>query len=137
MHVLSAESRAQTSADADVTRECPPSRLPECLASLQAGDVLVVDGLDDLGRSQRAVLATLEDVRGRRAGLRAPRGAVDTTAPGGDALFRLSASLAGIGRDAIAAGTSAGMAAARARGTRLGPPPALTPQHLRGVRRRS
>ena len=130
MHVLSAE----TSHDADAAREFPPSRLPECLASLRAGDVLAVDGLDDLGRSQRAVLAALEEVRRRGAGLRAAREDLDTTAPGGDALLRLSAGLAGIGRDAIAAGTSAGIAAARARGKRLGRPPALTPEQLRDVR---
>jgi DNA invertase Pin-like site-specific DNA recombinase len=129
MHVLSADTSGDGAA-----REFPPSRLPACLASLQAGDVLVVDGLADLGRSQREVLAAVEGVRRRGAGLRALREGLDTTAPGGDAVFRLSAGLAEVGRDAISAGTSAGLAAARARGKRLGRPPALTPGQLRDVR---
>src|ERR1700761_5984871 len=108
MHVLSAESGE----DASAAREIPASRLPECLASLQAGDVLVVDGVHQLGRTQRDVLAAIEQVRARGAGLRALRENLDTTAPGGDALFRLSAGLADVGRAALSAGTSAGLAAA-------------------------
>ena len=42
--------------------------------------------------------------------------------------------LADVGRAAISAGTSDGLAAARARGKRLGRPPALTPEQLREVR---
>jgi hypothetical protein len=49
-------------------------------------------------------------------------------------VFRALAGLADVGRAAISAGTSDGLAAARARGKRLGRPPALTPDQLRDVR---
>ena len=68
------------------------------------------------------------------AGLRSLREGLDTTAPGGAAIFRVFDGLADFGRAAISAGTSDGLAAARARGKRLGRPPALTPEQLREVR---
>jgi Helix-turn-helix domain of resolvase/Resolvase, N terminal domain len=74
------------------------------------------------------------EVRRSGAGLRSLREDLDTTAPGGEAIFRVFAGLADLGRSAISAGTSAGLAAARARGKRLGRPPALTPEQLREVR---
>jgi DNA invertase Pin-like site-specific DNA recombinase len=108
--------------------------LAACLASLRGGDTLVVASLDQLGRSQRELIATVQDVRRRGAGLRSLREGLDTTAPGGEAIFRVFAGLAEFGRAAVAAGTSDGLAAARATGKRLGRPPALTPGQLREVR---
>jgi DNA invertase Pin-like site-specific DNA recombinase len=114
-----------------------PSGRPQlgaCLDSLRPGDTLVVASLDQLGRSQRELIATVHDVRLRGAGLRSLRERLDTTAPGGDAIFRVFAGLADLGRATISAGTSDGIAAARASGKRLGRPPALTPEQLREVR---
>jgi DNA invertase Pin-like site-specific DNA recombinase len=108
--------------------------LTACLESLRGGDTLVVASLDQLGRSQRELIATVQDVRRRGAGLRSLREGLDTTAPGGDAIFRVFAGLADFGRATVAAGTSDGLAAARASGKRLGRPPALTPEQLREVR---
>jgi DNA invertase Pin-like site-specific DNA recombinase len=108
--------------------------LRDCLESLRPGDVLVVAGLDELGRTQREVVAAVGEVRRRGAGLRSLREELDTTAPGGEAIFRAFDGLAGVGRAAISAGTSDGLAAARAKGKRLGRPPALTPDQLREVR---
>lgn len=109
-------------------------RLRECLAALRPGDVLVVSDLGQFGRVQRDVIAAVAQVRARGAGLRSLREDLDTTAPGGEAVFRALAGLAAVGRAAISAGTSDGLAAARARGKRLGRPPALTPDQLREVR---
>ncbi len=109
-------------------------RLRECLAALRPGDVLVVTDLGQFGRAQRDVIAAVAEVRARGAGLRSLREDLDTTVPGGEAVFRALAGLADVGRAAISAGTSDGLAAARARGTRLGRPPALTPDQLREVR---
>src|ERR1700722_14858903 len=94
----------------------PPGRAEPaaCLDSLRVGDTLVVASLDQLGRSQRALIATVQDVRRRGAGLRSLRERLDTTAPGGDAIFRVFAGLADFGRATVAAGTSDGLAAARA-----------------------
>jgi DNA invertase Pin-like site-specific DNA recombinase len=111
-----------------------PTALTACLESLRRGDTLVVASLDQLGRSQRELIATVLDVRQRGAGLQSLAEGLDTTAPGGDAIFRVFAGLADFGRATISAGTSDGLAVARARGKRLGRPPALTPQQLREVR---
>jgi DNA invertase Pin-like site-specific DNA recombinase len=109
-------------------------QLAACLTSLRPGDTLVVASLDQLGRSQRELFALVDDVRRRGAGLRSLREGLDTTAPGGEAIFRVFAGLADFGRATISAGTSDGLAAARAAGKRLGRPPALTPEQLREVR---
>jgi DNA invertase Pin-like site-specific DNA recombinase len=114
-----------------------PSGRPQlgaCLDSLQPGDTLAVASLDQLGRSQRELFTLVDDVRRRGAGLRSLREGLDTTAAGGEAIFRVFAGLADFGRATISAGTSDGLAVARARGQRLGRPPALTPQQLREVR---
>jgi DNA invertase Pin-like site-specific DNA recombinase len=108
--------------------------LRDCLESLRPGDILVVARLDQLGRTQRELIANVGEVRRRRAGLRSLREELDTAGPGGDAIFRVLDGLADLGRAAISAGTSDGLAAARARGKRLGRPPALTPGQLREVR---
>jgi transposase-like protein len=106
----------------------------ERLAGLRAGEVLEVASLDELGRTPREVIAAVGEIRGRGAGLRSRREELDTTGPGGDAIFRVLGGLDELGRAAISAGTSAGLAAARARGKRLGRPPALTPEQLAEVR---
>jgi DNA invertase Pin-like site-specific DNA recombinase len=115
-------------------REAGLPRLRECLAALRPGDVLVVTDLGQLGQAQRDVISAVAQVRARGAGLRSLREELDTTAPGGEAVFRALAGLADVSRAAISAGTSDGLAAARARGKRLGRPPALTPEQLREVR---
>jgi DNA invertase Pin-like site-specific DNA recombinase len=108
--------------------------LRDCLAALRPGDILVVTSLDQLGRTRPELIGAVEQVRRSGAGLRSLREDLDTTGPGGAAIFRVFQSLADFGRTAISAGTSDGLAAARARGTRLGRPPALTPEQLREVR---
>ena len=108
--------------------------LRDCLAALRPGDVLVVTSLDQLGRTRPELIGAVEQVRRGGAGLRSLREDLDTTGPGGAAIFRVFQSLADFGRSAISAGTSDGLAAARARGSRLGRPPALTPEQLREVR---
>lgn len=108
--------------------------LRDCLKSLRPGDILVVASLDQLGRTQRELIATVVEVRRRCAGLRSLSEELDTASPGGEAIFRVFDGLADLGRAAISAGTSDGLAAARARGKRLGRPPALTPEQLREVR---
>jgi DNA invertase Pin-like site-specific DNA recombinase len=111
-----------------------PTALAACLESLRPGDTVVVASLDQLGRSQRELIAAVLDLRRRGAGLRSLSEGLDTTAPGGEAIFRVFAGLADFGRATISAGTSDGLAAARAAGKRLGRPPALTPEQLREVR---
>ncbi len=111
-----------------------PAELAACLESLRPGDVLTVASLDQLGRSQRELITAVTRVRERGAGFRSRREGLDTTAPGGAAIFAVFAGLADIGRAAIATGTSEGLAAARAQGKRIGRPPALDARQLGEVR---
>jgi DNA invertase Pin-like site-specific DNA recombinase len=125
---------ARVYTDEATGRDAGLPRLRDCLGSLRPGDILVVAGLDQLGRTQRELIASVGEVRRRGAGLRSLREQLDTTSPGGAAIFRVFEGLADLGRAAISAGTSDGLAAARARGKRLGRPPALTQEQLREVR---
>jgi DNA invertase Pin-like site-specific DNA recombinase len=120
--------------DGTPDRQAGQPELRACLESLRPTDTLVVASLDQLGRSQRELIARVEEVRRSGAGFRSLHEGLDTTTPGGDAIFRVFSGLADFGRTTIATGTSDGLAAARARGKRLGRPPALTPEQLREVR---
>jgi len=120
--------------DEETGRQSGRPQLAACLESLRPGDTLVVASLDQLGRSSRELFALVDEVRRRDAGFRSLREGLDTTAPGGEAIFRVFAGLAVFGRATISAGTSEGLAAARAGGKRLGRPPALTAEQLREVR---
>jgi DNA invertase Pin-like site-specific DNA recombinase len=131
---LAAAGCPRVCTDAETGKESGRPQLAACLESLRPGDTLVVASLDQLGRSQRELIATVQDVRRRGAGFRSLREGLDTTAPGGEAIFRVFGGLADFGRATISAGTSDGLAAARAQGRRLGRPPALTPEQLRQVR---
>jgi DNA invertase Pin-like site-specific DNA recombinase len=131
---LTAAGCRRVCTDEKTDKQSGRPQLAACLESLRPGDTLVVASLDQLGRSQRELIATVQDVRGRGAGFRSLREGLDTTAPGGEAIFLVFAAIADVGRATISAGTSDGLAAARAQGKRLGRPPALTPEQLRQVR---
>jgi AcrR family transcriptional regulator len=125
---------ARVFADETAGRGAAQPQLRQCLLALRDGDTLVVTGLDQLGRTQRELAVTVGELQRRGAELRALHEDLDTAAPGGDAVFRVFASLAELARASVSAGTSDGLAAARARGERLGRPPALTDQQLGEVR---
>lgn len=120
--------------DETVSKQVGQPRLRDCLESLRPGDVLMVTSLDQLGNTQRELIAAVMELRRRSAGLRSLREHLDTTGPGGEAIFRVFDALANVSRAAISAGTSGGLAAARAKGKRLGRPPALTPEQSHEVR---
>ncbi|GAA3015638.1 recombinase family protein [Streptomyces fulvorobeus] len=60
--------------------------------------------------------------------------ALDTTTPGGRLVFHVFAALAEFIRELIVQGTNEGLDAARARGARLGRPPAMTEEQVRHAR---
>ena len=72
----------------------------------------------------------------RRAGVgfRSLHEALDTTTPGGRLVFHVFAALAEFIRELIVEGTREGLDAARARGQRLGRPPAMTAEQIRQAR---
>lgn len=108
--------------------------LAACLDFLRAGDTLVVLSLDRLARSVHDLITIVGDLRRRGVGFRSLHEALDTTTPGGRLIFHVFAALAEFIRELIVDSTNEGLAAARARGQRLGRPPALTPEQVSHAR---
>jgi DNA invertase Pin-like site-specific DNA recombinase len=108
--------------------------LAQALDQLRPGDVLVVWKLDRLGRSLRHLVDTVAGLAERGVGFRSLQEAIDTTTPGGKLVFHVFAALAEFERDLIRERTSAGLAAARARGRRGGRPSALSGHKLQVAR---
>lgn len=108
--------------------------LDQALAALRPGDVLVVWKLDRLGRS----LSHLIEITGRLAaqgiGFRSLSEAIDTTTASGRLLFHIMGALAEFERALISERTRAGMAAAKARGARVGRPLKLDASALNEAR---
>ena len=108
--------------------------LKACLDYVRAGDILVVTRLDRLARSLQDLITTVTVLRRRGTGFRALHEELDTTTPGGRLVFHVFAALAEFVRELIVEGTCDGLEAARARGVRLGRPPAMTAEQVRQAR---
>jgi DNA invertase Pin-like site-specific DNA recombinase len=94
--------------------------LDECLSMLQEGDTLTVWRIDRLGRSLKHLVEVVSNLKDKGVKFKSLRdGAIDTTSASGELVFNVFASLAQFERRLIQERTSAGLAAARARG-RLG-----------------
>jgi DNA invertase Pin-like site-specific DNA recombinase len=90
----------------------------------------VVWKLDRLGRSLRHLVDTVTGLADRGVGFRSLQGSIDTTTPGGKLVFHVFAALAEFERDLVRERTSAGLAAARARGRHGGRPSVMTTHKL-------
>jgi DNA invertase Pin-like site-specific DNA recombinase len=99
--------------------------LEHALLDARPGDVLVVWKLDRLSRSLRDLLDMAERLRNEGVELRSLHEDIDTTTPHGRLFYSLMASLAEFERSLIGWRTKQGMAAARERGAKFGPPPKL------------
>ena len=100
--------------------------LTAALDELRPGDMLVVWRLDRLGRSLIDLIRLVTDLGVRQVEFRSLSEAIDTSSSGGRLLFHLLAAMAEFERSLISERTRAGMAAARARGRRIGRRPAMT-----------
>ena len=110
---------------------------PELAAALdymRAGDTLVVWKLDRLARSMKQLIETVEKMEGRQIGFRSLTEAIDTTTAGGRLIFHVFAALAEFERSVIKERTTAGLAAARARGRKGGRPRALSEKDIAAAR---
>lgn len=110
---------------------------PELAAALdymRAGDTLVVWKLDRLARSMKQLIETVEKMEGRQIGFRSLTEAIDTTTPGGRLIFHVFAALAEFERSVIKERTTAGLAAARARGRKGGRPRSLSEKDIAAAR---
>jgi DNA invertase Pin-like site-specific DNA recombinase len=105
-------------------------QLDRLLDQLRPGDTLVVWKLDRLGRSLRHLVDTVTGLADRGVGFRSLQEFIDTTTPGGKLVFHVFAALAEFERDLVRERTSAGLAAARARGRVGGRPSVMTPAKL-------
>jgi DNA invertase Pin-like site-specific DNA recombinase len=108
--------------------------LMACLDYLRPGDTLVVPSLDRLSRSLADLIEIVSTLRRQGVGFRSLHEALDTTTPGGRLVFHVFAALAEFIRELIVEGTREGLDAARARGVRLGRPPAMTAEQVQHAR---
>ncbi len=101
-------------------------KLQELINNLRPGDVVVVWKLDRLGRSLKHLVELINQFIQQDVGLRSLNDHIDTTTPQGRLIFNIFASLAEFERDLIQERTTAGLAAARARGRLGGKPKGLS-----------
>lgn len=110
--------------------------LGRLLEHLRAGDVVTVTRLDRLARSTSDLLHIAERIKDTGAGLRSlAEPWADTTSPAGRMVLTIFAGIADFERSLIGERTSAGRAAALARGVRFGPRPVLSAEQIAHARR--
>ncbi|PWU52770.1 resolvase [Micromonospora sp. S4605] len=97
---------------------------------IRPGDALTVVSLDRLGRSLEDLITIVGRLKRQGVGFLSLHEKLDTTTAGGMFVFHVFAALAEFIRTIIVANTNEGLAAARARGQRLGRPPAMTPEKV-------
>ena len=104
--------------------------LAEALCSLAPGDTLVCWRLDRLGRSLSHLISIVADMERRSIRFVSLCEAIDTQSATGRLLFHIMGALAEFERSLISERTRAGLAAARARGVRVGRPLKLQAEEL-------
>lgn len=109
-------------------------QLDAALDYAREGDVLVVWRLDRAGRSLKHLISLVSVLDERGIGFRSLSESIDTTTAGGRLIFHVFGALAEFERDLIRDRTTAGLAAARARGRKGGRPAKLTPAARESVR---
>lgn len=101
--------------------------LDQALALIGEGDRLIVWRLDRLGRSIPHVMTIVAELADKRASLVSIGEGFDTGNEAGELYSTILAMIAHVERRMIVARTRAGLAAAKARGVRLGAKPKLQP----------
>jgi DNA invertase Pin-like site-specific DNA recombinase len=134
IHALTEAGCIRIFADKKSGKNAEREELWKALDYLRGGDTLVVPSLDRLGRSIQDLIAIVSGLRKRGIGFTSLHEALDTTTPGGRLVFHVFAALAEFIRELIVQGTNEGLDAARARGARLGRPPAMTEEQVRHAR---
>lgn len=96
--------------------------LKKALKRLNEGDSLIVWRLDRLGRSMRHLIELTSHLDANGVEFRSLSDAIDTSTAGGKLYFHMMGAFAEFERNLISERTKAGMAAAKARGVKLGRP---------------
>ncbi|WP_246460698.1 recombinase family protein [Streptomyces himalayensis] len=131
---LEAAGCARAFAEKKSGRNAEREELWKCLDYVRPGGTLVVPSLDRLGRSIQDLISIVSGLRKRGVGFQSLHEALDTTTPGGRLVFHVFAALAGFIRELIVQGTHEVLAEARARGERIGRPPAMNGEQIRHAR---
>lgn len=100
------------------------------IARLAPGDALVVWALDRAWRSAKDALTELDALRERGVHFRIAHLDLDTTTPHGRFIFTIMSGASQFERETLIERTKEGIAAARARGIRIGRPPKLSEAEL-------
>ncbi len=98
-------------------------------------DLVAAWSVDRLGRSLQGLVAFLEELRAKGVDPYLHVQGLDTSTPAGRAMFQRLGVFSEFERAMIQERVRAGLERARARGRRLGRPPALTPRQCRHLRR--
>lgn len=125
LDALARAGATEVYADDGVGGKVPAAQRPEfsaLLRVLKPGDTVVFYALSRLGRSMRDVVNTLAELEDRGVFIRSVTESLDTSTPTGRALVGMIVVFAQLERDMIVERTRAGMAAAKARGAKLGRP---------------
>jgi DNA invertase Pin-like site-specific DNA recombinase len=109
--------------------------LDDALAALNMGDQIVVWRLDRLGRNFRHLVDIADELRERGVNLISISEGIDTSSNVGEIIFRLMSVFSDFERNVIVERTRAGLAAAKARGVKLGRSPVMDAERLREARR--
>jgi DNA invertase Pin-like site-specific DNA recombinase len=133
-HALAEAGCIRVFADKLSGKSADRPELTACLDYLRPGDTLVVPSLDRLSRSLADLIEIVGALRRRGVGFKSLHEALDTTTAGGRLVFHVFAALAEFIRELIVEGTREGLDAARARGVRLGRPPAMTAEQIQHAR---
>jgi DNA invertase Pin-like site-specific DNA recombinase len=130
IHALTEAGCNRMVADKRSGRNAEREELRKDLDYPHEGDTLVVPSLDRLGCSIRDLIALVSGLRKHGIGFTSLHEALDTATPGGRLVFHVFAALAEFIRELIVQDTNEGLDAARARGARLGRPPAMTEEQV-------
>jgi DNA invertase Pin-like site-specific DNA recombinase len=109
--------------------------LDEAFAMLAEGDQLIVWRLDRLGRNFRDLVDLADELCERGANLISLSEGIDTSSSVGEIVFRLLSVFSDFERNVIVERTIAGLAAAKARGVRLGRKSKMSDRQARDARR--
>ena len=100
--------------------------LDKMLESLRSGDEVVIWKLDRIGRSLQHLIEIVDIIRSKGAALVSLQDNINTTTASGKLVFHMFGALAEFERSLISERTKAGLAAAKARGRKLGRPEGLS-----------
>lgn len=108
--------------------------LMQCLKALREGDTLVVWRLDRLGRSLSDLVQIISQLEQNQIYFESVTEKIETSSAAGKLIFHVFAALSEFERNLIRERTSAGLAAARARGRNGGRPRVLSERQVREIK---